>query len=502
VTVRPPGRAARADATGEMSASAGPRSIGSLHPDGNGGVSTKRASLLARRIEDDVLDRRLPVGTVVGSEADLLERFDVSRAVLREAVRIVEHDGLAEMRRGPGGGLIVRRPDPRTVAMAAGIWFSHLGVTVGELMETRMPLQTTACRLAADRIDEYGVERLRQALDEVESHSLLDPAVLVELDLLFVELAGNPAITLFSRALAEITASRLTGTRAKVEPALTEADARTHFMGYRRLAEAIIEGDGGLAQARMRRLIEAVAERLRDREVRPRRRPPDLSTGKGKLAERLAATIRDDIERAGWPVGTVLGSEADLVERYGVSRAIFREAVRVLEHHNALRTRRGPGGGIIVAEPDGRDVARAGGIALEFSGVTVAQLLEARAALEISGVKLASERCTPEIAGDLRRALDAEADVEGGTGSFHDLHLHLARATGNRPLLLFVDVLADITNFHLDRDLRNRRADLSDMSDTTRRAHVAIVEAIIAGDAALAQHRMARHIDALVQVLT
>ena len=44
------------------------------------------ASVIARRIEDDVVERGWPVGEVLGSETDLLERFGVSRAVFREAV--------------------------------------------------------------------------------------------------------------------------------------------------------------------------------------------------------------------------------------------------------------------------------------------------------------------------------------------------------------------------------------------------------------------------------
>ena len=42
--------------------------------------------------------------------------------------------------------------------------------------------------------------------------------------------------------------------------------------------------------------------------------------------------LRDVLDR-GWPVGTGLGSEAELIEQHGVSRSVVREAVRILEHH-------------------------------------------------------------------------------------------------------------------------------------------------------------------------
>src|SRR3954462_6147524 len=129
-----------------------------LADSGIGGAvnAPKLASLVAQRIEDEVARRGWPVGTVLGSESDLLERFGVSRAVLREAVRIVEHTGAARMRRGPGGGLVVAEPNRDAAAAAAGIWFSYVGVTVSELVEARVPLLAQAAELAAANVDDAG----------------------------------------------------------------------------------------------------------------------------------------------------------------------------------------------------------------------------------------------------------------------------------------------------------------------------------------------------------
>src|SRR5271154_7418735 len=70
-----------------------------------------------------------------------------------------------------------------------------------------------------------------------------------------------------------------------------------------------------------------------------------------KRAAKVADLIIEDVMALGWPVGEVLGSETDLLERYQVSRAVFREAVRLVEHQQVARTRRGPGGGLVVTEP-------------------------------------------------------------------------------------------------------------------------------------------------------
>ena len=70
-----------------------------------------------------------------------------------------------------------------------------------------------------------------------------------------------------------------------------------------------------------------------------------------KLAEHVAAQIRGDIIAKGWPVGQVLAAEPELIERYGVSRSVLREAVRIVEYLGVARMRQGPGGGLVVTTP-------------------------------------------------------------------------------------------------------------------------------------------------------
>lgn len=74
------------------------------------GEGDKRAEAVARSILYAVVAEQLPAGTLLGSEAELMAEHDVSRAVLREAVRLLEHHRVAVMRRGPGGGLFVAEP--------------------------------------------------------------------------------------------------------------------------------------------------------------------------------------------------------------------------------------------------------------------------------------------------------------------------------------------------------------------------------------------------------
>jgi DNA-binding FadR family transcriptional regulator len=77
---------------------------------GAGTVNTKAACLIAARIEEELIGRSWPSGSIYGTEAQLEARFGVCGVVVREAVRILESRGTAQMRRGPNGGLLVQAP--------------------------------------------------------------------------------------------------------------------------------------------------------------------------------------------------------------------------------------------------------------------------------------------------------------------------------------------------------------------------------------------------------
>jgi DNA-binding FadR family transcriptional regulator len=459
-------------------------------------TAPKLASVVARRIEDEVVASGWKVGSVLGSESELLEAFGVSRAVLREAVRIVEHTGAARMRRGPGGGLVVSEPNRSAVVTAMGLWFSYVGVTIVEMLEVRRPMLVAAVRLAAERRSAGAVAALADRIDAIAAGGVVGPPELQALESEIVAIAGNPALALFVESVADMGVSRLASGRAALDPPLTDAEAMAHLDGYRGVVAAIAEGDGAAAARRADRLVDAVASRLRD--ARPRRNR--IKDPGGKLAERVAGSLRDDIERAGWPVGEVIGSETDLIERHGVSRPILREAIRILEHHGAVRTKRGPHGGLVVTAPDSAAIVRSARMVLEYDGVTVAQLFEARSVLEVAAVRLAADRATPEIEHSLRLALEAERRAGDAAGRFMPVHHQLAAATGNRLFELFVDVMGELVP---SRVIRPRRtpAGMAALSAEVHHAHDKIVEAIIDGDADVAERRMVRHLRASVDVL-
>ena len=195
----------------------------------------------------------------------------------------------------------------------------------------------------------------------------------------------------------------------------------------------------------MRRHLVAEAD-LIQRNLPSRPRLDDVfavPAGGTKLAESIARQLFAEVTAAGWVVGQPLGSEPELMERFDISRAVLREAVRVLEHHQIARMRRGPGGGLFVAEPGVEATTGAVALYLDRRGIQPNHLFEVRGIIEMTVL----DRVVATLDDDKIATLEAVLEVErtASPEEFpvvgHDLHEVLAELSGNRVLSLLTDVL-------------------------------------------------------------
>jgi DNA-binding FadR family transcriptional regulator len=208
-------------------------------------------------------------------------------------------------------------------------------------------------------------------------------------------------------------------------------------------------------------------------------------TGSRTLAMRLAHAIEQEIIGRGWPVGEGLGSEAQLMERYQVGRSVLREAVRILESRWVARPRPGPGGGLVVTAPDPDGVRDATRVFLDFARVRPDHLLETWLALET--VAVAELAATIDAAGirQLQKILHGEGQSDSAARSpGAAFHMEIARLAGNPAIELFIHVLIDLVHPMQPDDATRENLRWEDP------AHREIVDAIIVGEAALAQHHM------------
>jgi DNA-binding FadR family transcriptional regulator len=108
-----------------------------------------------QRIADElrrlIVSGKLSEGDSLGHEPDLVKRFGVSRPSLREALRILEAEGLISVVRGMLGGIVVHKPDERMTARTAALLLQARNVSLADVFDARSLLEPIAVRLIASR---------------------------------------------------------------------------------------------------------------------------------------------------------------------------------------------------------------------------------------------------------------------------------------------------------------------------------------------------------------
>ena len=219
---------------------------------------------------------------------------------------------------------------------------------------------------------------------------------------------------------------------------------------------------------------------------------PALRVGT-RLSEQLADALIVSIRDGQLQPGQRLPTEAALVERFGVSRTVVREALSRLKTLGLLESRQGSGA--YIRHPSQREAERLV-LTPDGSVAAVLQMVEVRRALEAEAAALAAARRTAKSVKQIKSAMQAidKAEAAGRDGVVEDVALHaaIAQAAGNPYLLA---TLAYLNQFLLDatRVTRANEATREDLAQQVRNEHAAIVSAIEAGDVAAARMAGATH---------
>lgn len=435
------------------------------------------AAQLARRLENEIIADGWPVGNNLGSEPALLDRHGVSRAVLREAVRILEHRGVATMRRGVHGGLIVAAPARDVIADTVAAYFALTGVGRESLLEVRALLESPALELASERLSEESAVRLRAAAASSAESDAVWRAI--------SEVAANPALDVFLTALRSCAPS----------PPFDAA-------GARELVNALVGGRLADAEAITRAALDQPAP---DASAAPSSSgsswQDDIRPGE-KLPHCFARFLAAEIRRRHLRPGDPLGSELTIREAHDVSRPVLRAAVRVLEQTGLVESRRGASGGLFAHAPDPERQAAPIIALLDFIGIEPIDIAVARHAIETDAVTRLIRRLGPHERAALNEVLQRER--EQPLVHVHrvapDLNRLIARLSGSPPLELFTIVLSRAQTERVGSmpwTLGKREA----VGAWVKAAHHDLVAAILDGDADLARLRIRRMLEAVMPTL-
>lgn len=220
-----------------------------------------------------------------------------------------------------------------------------------------------------------------------------------------------------------------------------------------------------------------------------------------KTAEIVADNIRRRIIHGDLEEGDSLPPEAQLMEQFGISRPTLREAFRILETERLITVTRGSRSGARVSLPQIESVSRYASFVLQSSGVTVADIYEARFAIEPYIVRKLASRPTKKAITALRSEADrlSELNESGrdkecivGVAEFHRV---LVEHGGNETLHFMIQMLQDVMEQYQLRYISG--ADQKDRTATTRigiKSFYKLIDLIEKGDPDAAERHWCLHL--------
>jgi DNA-binding FadR family transcriptional regulator len=379
-----------------------------------------------------------PVGHLLGREAELLERWRVSRAVFREAVAIAEKQDLIEMRRGRGGGLVVKSPPDVCASTTIRRYLAVTGFSGPELSQARSALEGLMVRQACDRMRSDEAAKLRTLLGDRPTDTMGAYRRALALIQGLTAASRNPCLSILVDAIAELTYGLLR--RHEVSARVQAAYAKRSLELRSAQVEAVIGCDLGTALALQQQLNEARDDLLAPLSSLEADLEP-LDQGQSRLADEVSTRLLTEIRQQALAAGSSIGTQQSLMANYRVSRGVLRAAVRRLEQIGAVRMEAGRSGGLQVATPAPDVTIRRVILYINCTEPSVEDVIATQEALELAVVTLVAgsgQEIGQQLSKLLHPALPAgEAMHEFGRNHF----LALAEVCGNRILLLLIRIL-------------------------------------------------------------
>lgn len=234
-------------------------------------VVPKASDVLAEHLRQHIIEGRLSPGDFLPTERELVVESGLSRTSVRDALRVLESEGLIATKAGRAGGSFVTRPGRASVARSVELFVRTHGIRLESLLECRVAVEPTLARLAAHRRTPEQLEDMREiharfvtSTDDVPAYKRIN----LEWHLAVARASGNEPLT----ALMEAVATPIRDAQEYqhvTTPDLRQLAVRAHAA----ILRAIEKGDGQAAFERMERHVSAY------RDIAIERQPPAQPAG-------------------------------------------------------------------------------------------------------------------------------------------------------------------------------------------------------------------------------
>jgi GntR family transcriptional repressor for pyruvate dehydrogenase complex len=209
----------------------------------------KTGETVAAGIRRRIATGDLKIGDRLPTEEELTESFGIARTTLREALRILESQGLIQIRRGRGGGATVTMPDLDRLAEPLAVMLQLRKTTAFDLDQARLLIEPQlASWLAKNHTDDdlaalgAAVESAAAAVDADDPAAFGTAAAALHNTI--IDRGGNNTLSVISGLLHRLVRGRYVDGAMAADQALMRRALRS----YRKLVDLIAAGEADRAQ--------------------------------------------------------------------------------------------------------------------------------------------------------------------------------------------------------------------------------------------------------------
>jgi GntR family transcriptional regulator, transcriptional repressor for pyruvate dehydrogenase complex len=258
-----------------------PEATGNSHGGRRSGIKLvpmevpKASDVLANELRERILSGEFAEGSALPPERDLVAQTTMSRATVREALRVLEVQGLVRIKAGRAGGTFVQRPGRESLASSMALLIRGRQIRLAALLETREAIEPFCAELAAKHRTDDDL-----AVLEAANKAIADPdASLAEFLQANVDWHVGVAAASHNELLgAFMTAlSRAIYAATQTEGFVDDEVRRLAAKAHRGITDAIRKQDADAAVRRMKRHVHEYAEAVLEVEQREEITVPDES---------------------------------------------------------------------------------------------------------------------------------------------------------------------------------------------------------------------------------